>query len=128
MENDVMSVPTPDEITEFLKQAKLLISRGNRQFQERKKNRDSIGAMGLTIEQAWTEMLRLTYRDYVDGPVLDDNPRYAAMGHCWWIFGLRVEDLTVYVKLRISASKVVVCLSFHEAQFPIKFPYESTLY
>ncbi len=118
-----MGTSTPDEITDFLKQAKRLISQGSRHFQERKKNMDSIAAMGLTIGQAWAEILRLTYRDYVGGPELDDNPKYAAMGQSWWVFGLRVANLMIYVKLRISASNAVVCLSFHEAQFSVTFPY-----
>jgi hypothetical protein len=121
-----MGKSTPDEITTFLKQAKVLISQGKRRFLERDKNISSISNMGLTIEQAWAEILELTYREYLGGPELDDNPRYATKGHLWWMFGIEVSELQVYIKLRIAASNVVVCLSFHEAEYPLFCPYQDT--
>lgn len=48
----------------------------------------------------------------------DDNPPHL------FVFGKYINNKQVYIKLKIKdVHRKVLCLSFHYAEFPMKFPY-----
>lgn len=63
----------------------------------------------------------LTVNDYVSGPEPDNNPKYRGDV---WLFGTTVENLNLYIMLTLRDCGQVVCISFHEAQWPMKHPFK----
>lgn len=108
---------------EFLKEAKRLVSSGKRDFIKRTYDNhpsgtpvrwlEALGEIGLTEpSQVWNEILRLSPRDFIEGPVLDkDRPKD---GKVIWIFKKEVNDILTYIKLKIDVKRGCVCLSFHK--------------
>ncbi|QUW20916.1 hypothetical protein JSQ81_13965 [Sporosarcina sp. Marseille-Q4063] len=107
--------------TEFLRDAKKLISSGKKDFIKRtyydpegKRVRwiEALLEIGLTEPaQVWDQVLDLTTSDYHEGPCLDtDRPQD---GNVIWIFKKEINDVLTYVKLKIDR-RGCVCLSFHE--------------
>ena len=81
------------------------------------------------------EKYRLTHKDVVDNILqldisnysyTDEDDRSGFLGNVW-IFGqillypLVDRNLVIYIKLKYREQ--VVCLSFHEAEYDMKFPY-----
>ena len=61
----------------------------------------------------------LTPEDYSEGPVLDQQ----FLGNTLWVFGKVVKQKEVYIKITLGyAGKAVICISFHTAEFPMKYP------
>ena len=56
--------------------------------------------------------MSLTYKDYDRGP-LPDN--IGGDGSSVWEFVKNIDDVMVYIKLKIDA-RGCVCISFHEAE------------
>jgi len=106
----------------FLREAKQLISRGKRDFIKRtyyhpsgRKVRwlEALLDIGLTSpEQAWDETLKLTLKDYHDGPCVDENR--PSEGKVIWIFKKEVNGVLTYIKIKIDSTRGCVCLSFHK--------------
>jgi len=72
----------------------------------------------ITRRVIYEELLKLditnySYTDY------DDNPRFT--GEQIWVFGQMFGTYEVYIKLKLRGK--VVCLSFHEKEFDLKYPY-----
>jgi hypothetical protein len=59
----------------------------------------------------------LAIDDYFDGPCRDND---ALRIDDVWIFAPIINNLTFYVKLKITRNQLK-CLSFHEAEWPITF-------
>lgn len=61
--------------------------------------------------------------DYCKGPEADDK------NYNWWFFAREINtavgNTLFYIKIRIETRgrEQVLCLSFHEADYPINFPY-----
>lgn len=57
--------------------------------------------------------------DYSEGPINETQQGGTEM----WVFGKIIENQTIYIKLTISKlSKQAICISFHKAEFVMKFP------
>ncbi|MBE0476748.1 MAG: type II toxin-antitoxin system MqsR family toxin [Coriobacteriia bacterium] len=80
----------------------------------------TLARLGITIRDAKARILQLTASEYVEGP----TPRSAGSSHEAWVFGLRVEGESLYVKLEVRSERSrCVCISFHEPAWPMAFPY-----
>jgi len=87
---------------------------------ERQKNIDSITAMGITIPQLKSVILKLTPKNYVSGP--EEDVKYPE--HYIWLFGYDFGGEEVYIKLSGNFSHgVAKCISFHKAEYPMRYPY-----
>jgi hypothetical protein len=63
----------------------------------------------------------LTVEDYVEGPVVDTLYKIGDM----WVFGKDVKEREVYIKIQISElSGQTICISFHLAESPMKYPFK----
>jgi hypothetical protein len=74
----------------------------------------------MTMQDAHERILALTPADYVEGP----KARSSVSPQEAWVFGLCLEGVAVYIKVSIRIEPArCVCVSFHEAKWPMGFPY-----
>lgn len=110
-----------DEVEEFLREARELIVQNRIFLVPREQNLLWIEELGLTIEQLWETVGRLSVNNYSAGPEEDRD----GSGTYLWIFGGTVEKQATYIKLKIEEhrrGKILKCLSFHAAQFALGYP------
>jgi hypothetical protein len=89
----------------------------------RKQNLDCLARLGISFGDAKERVLGLTPTDYVSGPLPDlDRPAGEV-----WVFGLMMDSTELYVKLTlILEPERCVCISFHPAIRPLRYPLRST--
>lgn len=88
----------------------------------RRKNLDSLSQLGITLKICKEEILSLAVKNYLGGP----KPDRGRPGEIWE-FGKRVFGKEVHITLKIAqAGNAIItkCLSFHEAEFPLCFPFQ----
>ncbi len=106
----------------FLKEFKMIATKGRGiDIVSRRKNLDSLAKLGLTKRNCKDEILGLSVVDYCAGPK-PDKDRSGQI----WEFGKRISGRNVYIKLKIGQvgqQKIAKCISFHEAEFPLCFPF-----
>ncbi len=90
------------------------------QFERRAENMATLAQLGITVRDAKARILALTPEEYVSGP----TPRPERPEQESWVFGLRIQGTTVYVKVSVRSEPVrCLCVSFHEPKRPLSFPY-----
>ncbi|KXG78867.1 MAG: hypothetical protein PWP45_611 [Tepidanaerobacteraceae bacterium] len=118
-----------DEVKDFLRRLHSILKSGDekttlvivKENRPGDKTSKFMRQYNITSRIIYEELLKLditnySYTDY------DDNPRYN--GETVWIFGQIFEDIEVYIKLKIrDGRRTVVCLSFHEAEYDLDYPY-----
>lgn len=88
----------------------------------RLENREFLLRLGITEENQEKEILALTVEDYCEGPKRDRS-----MAGDVWIFGKKIREVEVYIKLKIAevqGEKIARCLSFHKAKKPLNYPFK----
>lgn len=111
-----------DEVRTFLRKFKSLLAAKNFHLVERDKTDQTLIKLGLTRKNMRDELLGLTVLDYCSGP----DPDLNKPGNVW-VFGKLIEDQEIYVKLKvveIEAFDEALCLSFHIAEKPLKYPHK----
>jgi hypothetical protein len=64
----------------------------------------------------------LVVTDYVEGP----NPDELHKGSDMWVFGKKVKEKEIYIKITMgSFGAQVICISFHIAEHGMIYPYKS---
>ena len=106
-----------DEVTEFLRQFQECARRNGICIPVTKKNRNELGASSFLPNERTEIILELNPLDYSDGPLADDDGSEGDI----WIFGKIAGGVTIYIKLKLTVD--AVCLSFHAAEYPMKFPF-----
>ena len=115
-----------DKIRKFLNEFKKIASESRSIYViSRRENIDSLAQLGLTTKNRYDEIMMLSVADYCKGPEPDkDKPGEV------WVFGKQIRNEEVYIKLKIAEvreKKIVKCLSFHKASYPIYYPYKKKL-
>ncbi|PIP82597.1 MAG: hypothetical protein CO113_10745 [Elusimicrobia bacterium CG_4_9_14_3_um_filter_62_55] len=96
----------------------------------RKINLEFLTQHGLTPKERKEVILGLTVKDYFKGPEGDER---APGPQDIWFFGVEYQYLEIYIKLQLveekeestgTAIKHAKCISFHQAQWPMRYPYE----
>lgn len=107
----------------------LIKSYANRSFviSPRKKNMAFLMAYGLNHDDAKHIVLSLSVAHYSKGPCYDDGD---LQRNDVWVFGrfVKIDDriVEVYIKTVIGRSDEgleCLCVSFHEAEKPLSYPY-----
>lgn len=115
-----------DEVKRFLDDLRKVLQDGGRFYLvNREKNRDSLLRMGLSIKNCRHEVMSLEVKDYCSGPDSDIDPKFKGTV---WTFGKEISDRQVYIKVKLIKTgmhQAVVCISFHEAEFPLRNVYRS---
>ena len=126
-----MSVPTNKavraKIRDFLKKFKKSAKDNGIYFVSRKKNMDTIIALGITIDEAIEKIMTISTGDYSSGPLKDHQSDEGEI----WIFSKKVNELNIYIKLRFCETsewgkQAAAVLSFHEPKYNIFLPHRST--
>ena len=83
--------------------------------------RPTLARLGITKANLEEILLWLSVTDYCQGPKPDrDRP-----GNLW-IFGREIECHEVYIKLKVAQvgnRRIAKCISFHIAQYPLRYPH-----
>ena len=112
-----------EEIVQFLKDWKVAASSQIIDFVPRPKNIEGIKELGLTIRQARLILQSLVLENYVSGPVSDTDRQHDKI----WVFGLNIESREVYIKIKLFMYQKILkakCLSFHPAEYPLRYPFK----
>jgi len=108
-------------IVAFLKEFKRLAADSEVDiFIKRTEYQNSFIELGITISDAYNELMSLSIDNYCSGPEPDkDRPGSI------WEFGKNIEGEEVYIKLKIAEigdKNYAKCISFHKAKYPICYP------
>lgn len=80
------------------------------------------GLLGFNRKDIYDVITELTHLDYVQGPLADDKGRPSDL----WVFGSYIEAFEVYIKIVAHIRNEfceTICVSFHEAERPLTYPY-----
>jgi hypothetical protein len=111
-------------VSAFLKEFKKLAANSNVDiFVNRAEYQNAFAEQGITLSNAFSELMSLSIEDYCSGPEPDrDRP-----GTFIWEFGTNIEGKEVYIKLKIveiSGQKYAKCISFHKAKYQQYYPFK----
>lgn len=113
------------EVNKALIRIKSAITAGRYQFIGRRKNLDSMAAVGLLPRHVVQQILSLSYKNYLHGPEQEDNPDFP-VGELF-VFGCVINRIEFFIKLKLyqqGNGEWCTCLSFHFAEKPNYYPYK----
>tara|TARA_R110002110_G_scaffold415794_1_gene656136 strand:+ start:5300 stop:5614 length:315 start_codon:yes stop_codon:yes gene_type:complete len=87
-------------------------------------NNHTIKELGLTSSNVRDIISALSIVNYSKGPEQD----YTHPSQHIYVFGDNIDGVEVYIKLTIGEDgdlEIPKCISFHKADFPIKYPMKS---
>lgn len=107
-------------IKSFLQELKAIINSLGIVFSNRPKNSiQNLADLSITAKMREEIILNLEVFDYSEGPLKETQQGGTEM----WVFGKVIKGQQVYIKLTISKmTGGAVCISFHKAEYPMKFP------
>lgn len=118
-------MPTEQEVEAFLKAFHTRMKVWDVLFRDdRSKNVESLGILGITPNMRKAVLQALTVADFSEGPMKDR----LNSGPDLWVFGKDVKEHDVYIKVTLGMLEKgpVLCISFHPAEQPMKFPFKPT--
>lgn len=105
-------------VSSFLDELKTKIGVFQIVFEDRTEFKETLKKLELTVSNCVEIIKALTYENYFEGPI-DDTIR----GNHYWVFGVMIKGIEIYIKINKGReNKSVICISFHEAKFKIKYP------
>lgn len=112
------------DIEQFLNELKDKIKFFDIRFRPRDKNLQALADLDITAKQRLEYILKLTIENYYAGPKPDTfNPNRPD----YFEFGMSVKGIDVYIKISKGLeNKPADCMSFHEAEFPMKYPHKKS--
>ncbi|HJU45371.1 MAG TPA: hypothetical protein VJ647_01245, partial [Chitinophagaceae bacterium] len=114
------SMATREEVDLFLREIKEKIDFFDIAFRPRDKNLKALAELDISASQRVAYIKNLKPEDYHSGPNKDT---YDPSRPDYYEFGIKVKNEEVYVKLSKGLpDKRVDCMSFHIAEFPMKYP------
>lgn len=117
---------TRQAVKRFLEDYRDLIAHWKPYISPRDKNQAVLIELGLTLKDQWRILQELSVEDYVSGPE-EGRTRRSQM----WVFGVTVKSVELYIKLQIleyvpkdthELVRTPVCISFHPAERPLRYP------
>lgn len=111
---------TSHEIQSFLTNFKLKLNIWGVVFlDKRPKNLQTLLDLEIFPNERLEILKTLQVKDYSDGPLQEKLYNGADM----WVFGKAVKKQEVYIKITMGIpDKQVICISFHIAEHPIRYP------
>lgn len=92
-------------------------------FDGRMKNTDTLAELEISPNQRRKLISELKLANYSEGPITD----LQSLGNDLWVFGNTIKAKEVYIKISMGKpNKQTICISFHIAEFPMKYPYKKT--
>lgn len=117
-------MPAPlQQVRQFLLDFKQAAEKGLH-IPNREKNLSLLARHGFTVRERRDVILGLRVEDYVKGPEPDDRDPTGPKNI--WVFGVEHGGVGIYIKLKLVEEddmKRAICISFHDAEFKMRFPY-----
>jgi hypothetical protein len=89
---------------------------------DRQKNINTLLRLEISRAKRREIIESLKPADYSEGPL----PDTLNSGSPLWVFGKTVKHTLIYIKITIgTTNNPVICISFHEAEHPMNFPFKS---
>lgn len=122
-----LSVASVDQVKRFLREVKRLIKDDNGDFEvaDRDETQETLTKLGIMPERVEEEVLELTIENYSKGPE-ENKSRNGKNNSKIWVFGKMVCDIEIYIKFSLTQTKKFtkcICVSFHEARYPLQYPF-----
>lgn len=112
---------TIDEVQRFLDEFKVKASVfGIIYRDDRNKNMESLVKLGISAKIREKIIFSLEGEDYSEGPLMDTLNK----GNALWVFGKDHEGTELYIKITVIPHRAL-CISFHEAEHPMKYPFKT---
>lgn len=112
--------PSKNDVEKYLSDLKEKIKTFNLVIIERKKNRKTLAELELVQSDCKDYVNKLTIKNYFRGPT-DDTENEGE----YWEFGTMIKEKEIYIKVNYGkTNKHVLCISFHFAEFEIKYPFK----
>ena len=87
---------------------------------DREKNTQALLSLDINSIQRKKVIEELSVADYSEGPLPDS----LNVGAPLWVFGKTVKGIMVYIKISNGKpNSPVKCISFHEAEYEMKLPF-----
>jgi hypothetical protein len=114
---------TKQEVKKFLDEFKLKMDIYNILFRdERGKNTRCLLNLDIAPNLRKEIVKELAILDYSEGPMEDDLYKISPM----WVFGKKVKSKEIYIKISLGVENSnVICISFHEAEHAINYPFKN---
>ena len=85
----------------------------------RQKNTQALFDLELTGAKRLDIVKSIIAKDYSEGPIDDNLFGIASL----WVFGKKYKDQEIYIKISMGQKNdQTICISFHCAEHPIKYP------
>ena len=115
---------TRQEVEAFLTALKDKIRFFDVAFRPRDKNLEELAMLDITPIKRVEYLLSLTADHYYAGPKKDT---YDTTRPDYYEFGIQIKGREVYIKISLGlANRMVDCMSFHIAEFPMNYPLKTT--
>jgi hypothetical protein len=89
---------------------------------DRHKNINTLLRLEISSAKRREIIEALKLADYSEGPLKDT----LNSGSPLWVFGKTVKQTPIYIKITIGTpNNPVICISFHEAEHPMNFPFKA---
>lgn len=112
---------TLDDVNRFLDQFKVKASIFGIIYRVREKNEETLFKLGISANMREKIVLSLEGTDFSHttlGDVFDE-------GDILWVFGKDYKGTELYIKITIIDNGRCLCVSFHEAEHPISYPFKT---
>lgn len=111
----------PDEVNRFLADFKAKLDVYDVVYLNREKNLQALADLDIRPFERTAFLRSLAVEQYYRGP----HPDQAGISDLWE-FGVQVKGKEVYIKIQSGLpNRSTICISFHVAEFPMKFPHKS---
>jgi hypothetical protein len=115
---------TKQEVERFLNDFKTKMSIFHILFMDnRGKNAQALLDFEISPNKRIEILKKLAVEDYSQGPLEENMHGLQPM----WVFGKDVKGTEAYIKISMGiANSQTICISFHPAEHPMKYPYKTT--
>ena len=83
---------------------------------------DCRAELGIDNNDIKEYLKKLTLQNYIETCDDERNKKTEA----YYIFGINIKNKDIYIKIKIQSydRKIVLCMSFHYAEYKLEFPYK----
>jgi hypothetical protein len=115
-------VATRDDVQQFLNDFFVKYKVFGILFRDlRQKNSRALLTLEISTNKRKEIIESLKVEDYSEGPLDDNLYGIASM----WVFGAMIKGIEVYIKISLGAfNSQVICISFHDAEHAISYPFK----
>jgi len=103
----------------YLDKARQYIQNGR--YRMNPEDRNKLDILGVSYLDAIYIVMSLTHQDYVKGP----EPDHKFPEQEIYIFGSWFEEIELYIKLTFRICNDLFIMSFHEAAYPMVYPFRT---